>query len=62
MLNVQRATFLDEAYNRSEFEDASYVCGSDPSNPDEARCNPFYGSPLARTLPRSVRFGLRISF
>ncbi len=62
LLNVQRATFLDEAYNTSEFDDATYVCGSDPSNPDEARCNPYYGRPLARTQPRSVRFGLRVSF
>ena len=62
LLNVQRATFLDEAYNTSQFDDANYVCGSQPGSDDEARCNPFYGTPLARTQPRSVRFGLRVSF
>ncbi len=62
LLNVQRANFLDEAYNTSQFADATYVCGSDPTNEDEGRCNPFYGTALSRTLPRSVRFGLRVSF
>jgi len=62
LLNVQRATFLEEAYNIGQFSDANYVCGSDPTNPDQALCNPFYGKPIARTQPRSVRFGLRVSF
>ena len=62
LLNVQRSTFLEEAYNVGQFQDANYVCGSDASNPDEALCNPYYGRPLARTSPRSVRFGLRVSF
>jgi hypothetical protein len=62
LLNVQRATFLEEAYNVGQFSNANYVCGSDPSNQDEALCNPYYGKPLARTSPRSVRFGLRVSF
>ncbi|MFY9552107.1 MAG: TonB-dependent receptor [Thermoanaerobaculia bacterium] len=62
LLNVQRATFLEEAYNTSQFDNANYVCGSDPTNADQARCNPYYGKPLARTQPRSFRFGLRVSF
>jgi hypothetical protein len=62
LLNVQRATFLEEGYNIGQFANASYVCGSDSSNPDQALCNPFYGKPIARTSPRSVRFGMRVSF
>jgi len=63
LLNVQRATFLEEAYNiGGQFSNANYVCGSEPGSDDEKLCNPDYGKPLARTLPRSVRFGLRVSF
>ena len=63
LLNVQRATFLEEAYNfGGQFKNPNYVCGSDPTNEDQALCNPDYGKPLARTSPRSVRFGLRVSF
>jgi hypothetical protein len=60
VLNAQRPVFLDERYNNAEFADANHVCGS--GGPDEANCNPFYGTPLSRTTPRSVRFGLRVSF
>jgi hypothetical protein len=60
LLNVQRATFLDESYNTAEFQDPNHICGT--GGPDDANCNQFYKSPLARTQPRSVRFGLRVSF
>ena len=62
LLNVQRAVALDERYNLSQFDDASYVCGSSPGSADEERCNPYYGKPVQRTAPRQVRFGARISF
>jgi hypothetical protein len=60
VLNAQRATFLDESYNTAEFTDANHICGT--GGPDDANCNAYYKSPLARTSPRSVRFGLRVSF
>jgi hypothetical protein len=69
LLNVQRATFLDEAYNTAQFDNANYICGSQPGSADEARCNSVpnvtkggYKTPLSRTAPREVRFGLRVSF
>jgi hypothetical protein len=62
LLNVQRATFLEEAYNIGQFSNANYVCGSSTTDPDQALCNPYYGKPIARTSPRSVRFGMRVSF
>jgi hypothetical protein len=60
LLNAQRAVFLDERYNTAEFQDPNHVCGT--GGPDDAACNQFYKTALARTLPRSVRFGLRVSF
>jgi len=60
LLNTQRATFLDERYNTAQFEDANHVCGT--GGADDAVCNSFYKTALARTAPRSVRFGLRVSF
>jgi hypothetical protein len=62
LLNSQRAIFLDERYNTAQFENPNYVCGSQPGSTDEGACNSFYKTPLSRTLPRSVRFGLRVSF
>jgi outer membrane receptor for ferrienterochelin and colicin len=61
ILNLQRAVILDQRYNIAEFSDPNYICGSH-SGSDEANCNADYGKPLARTLPREVRFGLRVSF
>ncbi|HMF08725.1 MAG TPA: hypothetical protein VKJ00_06280, partial [Thermoanaerobaculia bacterium] len=60
LLNAQRATFLDERYNTAQFVDANHVCGS--GGPDDAVCNSFYKTALARTSPRAVRFGLKIGF
>jgi outer membrane receptor for ferrienterochelin and colicin len=60
LLNAQRATFLDEAYNNGEFEDPAHVCGT--GGPDDEQCNPFYKTALSRTQPRAVRFGLRVAF
>lgn len=60
LLNAQRATFLDERYNTAQFDNANHVCGT--GGADDAVCNSFYKSALARTAPRSVRFGLRVSF
>jgi outer membrane receptor for ferrienterochelin and colicin len=60
LLNVQRATFLDERYNTAQFLDPNHVCGT--SGPDEVNCNAFYKTALSRTSPREVRFGLRIGF
>ncbi len=60
LLNAQRATFLDETYNTAQFDNPNYVCGS--GGAEEGKCNSFYKTPLARTSPRSVRFGLRVSF
>ncbi len=62
LLNAQRPTLLDERYNLSEFDDASYVCGSKPGSDDEERCNSYYGKPIFRTPPRQLRIGLRLSF
>jgi len=62
LLNAQRPIVLDERYNLSEFDDASYVCGSKPGSDDEKRCNSYYGKPIFRTPPRQLRLGLRLSF
>jgi outer membrane receptor for ferrienterochelin and colicin len=62
ILNAQRPIFLDERYNTSQFDDPAYICGSQPGSVDQGRCNTYYKTPLARTLPRSVRFGLRVTF
>jgi outer membrane receptor for ferrienterochelin and colicin len=62
LLNVQRAVVLDERYNLSEFNNPSYVCGSNADPVDEGKCNSFYLKPISRTPPRQVRFGLRVSF
>jgi hypothetical protein len=62
LLNSQRPIFLNEQYNNAEFQNPNYVCGSQPGSVDEGACNPYYKTALARTLPRSVRFGLRVSF
>jgi hypothetical protein len=62
VLNSQRAIFLDERYNTAQFENPNYVCGSQPGSVDEGACSSYYKTPLSRTLPRSVRFGLRVSF
>jgi hypothetical protein len=62
LLNVQRANFLEEAYNIEQFDNPDYVCGSNVDPADEGKCNPYYGLPLSRTAPRAFRFGLRVSF
>ena len=62
LLNAQRALVLDERYNLSEFDDATYICGSKPASADEKRCNSYYLKPIFRTPPRQVRLGLRVSF
>ncbi len=62
ILNTQRVIAVDQRYNLSEFDNPNYVCGSDPSNPDQAKCNPTYGQAIARSLPTSVRFGLKLGF
>ena len=33
-----------------------------PGSADEAACNPTYGQAIARTLPTSVRFALKLGF
>lgn len=62
LLNTQRVVIVDQRYNISEFSNPDYICGSQPGSADEAACNSFYGQPLARTLPLSVRFGLKVGF
>ena len=62
LFNNQRIIAVDQRYNLSEFSNPSYVCGSDPGSSDEAACNPTYGQAIARTLPTSVRFALKLGF
>jgi hypothetical protein len=62
LLNAQRPLVLDERYNLSEFDNASYICGSKPGSADENRCNSYYLKPIFRTPPRQLRLGLRVSF
>jgi len=62
LFNTQRVIAVDQRYNLSEFSDPTYVCGSQPGSSDEGKCNPTYGQPIARTLPTSVRFGLKLGF
>ncbi len=68
LLNVQRAVVVDQRYNLSEFDDPNYICGTAPGSDDDNRCNRdsngrfLFGTAIARTLPRQVRFGLRIGF
>jgi outer membrane receptor for ferrienterochelin and colicin len=62
LLNAQRPILLDQRYNFAEFENADYVCGSNPSSADEGRCNERYKQAFLRQAPRSLRLGARISF
>ena len=62
IFNTQRIIAVDQRYNLSEFNDPTYICGSQPGSSDEGKCNPTYGQPIARTLPTSVRFGLKLGF
>jgi Carboxypeptidase regulatory-like domain/TonB dependent receptor-like, beta-barrel/TonB-dependent Receptor Plug Domain len=62
IFNSQRVIAVDQRYNLAEFEDPTYICGSNPGSNDEAVCNPTYGQAIARTLPTSVRFALKLGF
>ena len=64
IFNTQRPIAVDQRYNLSEFSDPNYICGSSPSVPgnDQSKCNSTYGQPIARSLPLSVRFGLKLGF
>ena len=62
ILNTQKVIAVDQRYNLSEFTNPGYICGSQPGSEDEGKCNPTYGQALARTLPTSVRFGLKVGF
>ncbi len=62
VLNTQKVIAVDQRYNLSEFTNPGYICGSQPGSEDEGKCNPTYGQALARTLPTSVRFGLKVGF
>ena len=69
ILNTQRVIAVDQRYNLAEFYDPdtnttnpNYVCGSNTNSVYESKCNPTYGQPIARTLPTSVRFGLKLGF
>ena len=62
LLNAQRPILIDQRYNFQEFANADYVCGSDPNNVDEGKCNERYGKAFLRQAPRSLRLGARISF
>ena len=62
ILNTQRVLAVDQRYNLAEFEDPTYICGSNPGSADEGVCNPTYGQAIARTLPTSVRFAVKVGF
>ena len=62
LLNAQRPTLLDQRYNFAEFANASYICGSSGTNPDQASCNSRYKQAFQRQSPRSLRLGMRVSF
>ncbi len=70
ILNTQRIIAVDQRYNLAEFydpdtpisTDPTYICGSNSNSLYESKCNPTYGQPIARTLPTSVRFGLKLGF
>jgi hypothetical protein len=69
IFNTQRVLAVDSRYNLSEFYDPNtnttnpnYVCGSNSNPIYESKCNPTYGQAIARTLPTSVRFGLKLGF
>ncbi len=69
IFNTQRIIAVDQRYNLSEFydpdtntTDPNYICGSNSNSVYESKCNPTYGQPIARTLPTSVRFGLKVGF
>ena len=62
LLNAQRPILLDQRYNFAEFADASYVCGSSATSPDEGKCNSRYKQAFLRQSPRSLRLGARVSF
>jgi hypothetical protein len=69
LFNTQRVIAVDQRYNLSEFYDSvtdtsnpNYICGSQPGSVYESECNPTYGQAIARSLPLSVRFGLKIGF
>ena len=56
---------MDQRYNLSEFYDNPddiHLRVAIRAASDEAKCNPTYGQPIARTLPTSVRFGLKVGF
>ena len=68
IFNSQRILAVDQRYNLSEFLDVNgnpdpgYICGSQPGSPQEEACNPTYGQAIARTLPTSVRFAVKLGF
>ncbi len=62
IFNTQRVLAVDQRYNLSEFSNPNYVCGSQPGTEDEGKCNPTYGQPIARSLPLSVRFAVKLGF
>jgi len=68
ILNTQRVLAVDQRYNLSEFFDVDgnsnpgYICGSQPDSTEQQSCNPTYGQAIARTLPTSVRFALKVGF
>ena len=45
---MQKPILLDQRYNFQEFANADYICGSDPSNVDEGKCNERYGKAFLR--------------
>ena len=62
ILNTQRVLAVDQGYNTSEFTDPGYVCGSVPGSADQQKCSSNFGRPIARSLPTSVRFALKLGF
>ena len=68
ILNTQRVLAVDQRYNLAEFTrsgtvDPTTTSAAATRSPDnESVCNPTYGQAIARTLPTSVRFGLKVGF
>jgi hypothetical protein len=68
IFNTQRVIAVDQRYNLSEFIDENgksvpdYICGTNANATLEGECNPTYGQAIARTLPTSVRFGVKVGF
>ncbi len=62
VLNTQRPVLLDQRYNFAEFNNASYVCGSNADPTDEAKCNSRYMQGAVFQPPMGARFGMRVTF